>query len=197
VLHPNTECIEYVFEYLGWWVSRQQMPPRYSKLRSFASKCRRYGVDQRFYPGRVVKFAGMARHGTRRSYKEGCRCDACRAAQAAYQARYRDRVLHGLTRPTPSSPPPIAPLPATAGPCEVAVLAELAGLPAATEQPALAAAAVALGQVLDGRPPAPKPGAAKVLVAVMDSLHKASARHGGGGLRAVRELSASSHPPSR
>lgn len=31
----------------------------------------------------------MSGHGTRKAYKDGCRCDACREAQAAYFREYR------------------------------------------------------------------------------------------------------------
>jgi hypothetical protein len=60
------------------------------------------------------------------------------------------------------------------GRVETAVEAELAGLSAAEAQPGLAAIALCLGRVLDGRVPTPKPGAAKVLVMVLDTLRKGS-----------------------
>lgn len=146
--------------------------------------------DQPFYHGRVVKFGVMAaRHGTRARYKAACRCDACRAAQASYQARYRDRVVNGETRPRPSVVPPAGMQVAGPGDVELATVAELAGLSAAAEQPGLAAAAVAMAKVLDHpRALSPKPSAAKQLIAALDTLRMASARHRGGGLRAVRAM---------
>jgi hypothetical protein len=121
-----------------------------------------------------------ARHGTRARYKAACRCDECRAAQAAYQARYRDRVLHG---------PPVAPglQPAGPGPVELGVQAQLAEL--GSGSPALAAVAVALSQVLDHpRATSSKPAAAGQLVRVMDELVKGAARQPRGGLRLVRQM---------
>jgi hypothetical protein len=70
----------------------------------------------------------------------------------------------------------------------LSVQGEVAGLAAAELQPVLAAAAVAMGRLLDGRAQSAKPSAAKQLVALLDELHRASARRGRGGLRAVREL---------
>lgn len=35
-------------------------------------------------------------HGTRPSYQAGCRCTPCRAANAHYEAAYRDRKRRGL-----------------------------------------------------------------------------------------------------
>ena len=120
-----------------------------------------------------------ARHGTRARYKAACRCDECRAAQASYQARYRDRVLNG---------PPVAPeLQGGPGPVELGVQAELAGLGSGSS--ALAAVAVALSKVLDHpRAQSSKPAAAGQLVRVLDELHKGAARHPRGGLKLVRSM---------
>ena len=53
----------------------------------------------------------MARHGTRRGYKDGCRCDDCRDAQRLYQQRYRQhRVacdVGDLPTPEPGEPGPV------------------------------------------------------------------------------------------
>jgi hypothetical protein len=67
------------------------------------------------------------RHGTRKRYGAGCRCDDCRAAQRLYQRRYRERVALGETRPV-SVAPVLQVQPADAGPVELAVEAELAGV---------------------------------------------------------------------
>jgi hypothetical protein len=45
-----------------------------------------------------------------------------------------------------------------------------------------------MARILDGRVPTPKPGAAKVLVNVMDTLHKGSAQARRGNLALVREM---------
>jgi len=60
--------------------------------------------------------------------------------------------------------------------------------PAAQERPGEAAAAIALGRVLDGRAQTTKPGAAKVLAGLLDSLRAASARDRRGGLASVRAM---------
>jgi hypothetical protein len=127
---------------------------------------------------------GMAvRHGTRYGYKGGCRCDECRAAQAAYQARYRDRVLNG---------PPVAPelQAAGPGPVEVATRVELAGLSQAELQPGLAAIALCMGRVLDHpRAHSSKPAAAKQLADILDRLRQASLQGRPGALKLVRQMS--------
>jgi hypothetical protein len=60
------------------------------------------------------------------------------------------------------------------GAVEAAVEAELHTLPAAQSRPAMAAIAIAMAKILDGKVPTPKPGAAKVLVSVLDTLHKST-----------------------
>jgi hypothetical protein len=123
-----------------------------------------------------------ARHGTRARYKSGCHCDECRAAQAAYQARYRDRLLNG---------PPVAPelQAAGPGPVEVGVQAEIEIAGLGSGSPALVAVAVALSKVLDHpRAQSSKPAAAGQLVRVLDELHKGAARHPRGGLKLVRSM---------
>jgi hypothetical protein len=159
-------------------------------------------------------------HGSRGRYKSGCRCAGCRAAQATYQARYRDRVLAGETRPAPVAKHPdlsnrhhgadlpvapraarscsdqgktsvrteVSPVGAGPGPVEAAVQLELAELSAAQSQPGIAAACVALGRVLDGKIPSPKPSAAGKLAALLAGLRKDSGRAAGGGLRMVRSM---------
>jgi hypothetical protein len=133
-----------------------------------------------------------ARHGTRRGYGEGCRCDDCKDAQRLYQRRYRERKANGETRPH-SAPvmaqlPPAEPQPCGPGPVESAVQHELNGLAAQT-RPALAAIALAMARILDNsRVASAQPPAAKVLVSVLDTLHKGSARGRRGSLSVVRSM---------
>jgi hypothetical protein len=129
------------------------------------------------------------KHGTRQRYGGGCRCDDCKAAQRAYQRRYRERRANGETRPVVvvQSPDFVADLPRS-GPVEQAVESELAGLPAAQSRPAMSAVATAMARILDGKVPTPKPAAAKVLVSVLDTLHKGSAQRRRGNLAVVREM---------
>jgi hypothetical protein len=133
-------------------------------------------------------------HGTRRRYNEGCRCDECRHAQALYQRRYRERKANGLTRPH-APPVVVAELPQaeayridTPGPVEAAVQQEIGGLAQAELRPGLVAIAAAMARVLDSTPPTPKPAAAKVLVNVLDTLHKGSAQGRRGNLAVVKSM---------
>jgi hypothetical protein len=134
----------------------------------------------------------MAKHGTRSRYLADCRCAECKEAQRLYQQRYRERKANGLTRPL--SPvvvaelPPAELQPAGPGPVEVAVESELGGLPAAQVRPSLAAIALAMARILDGRVPTPKPAAAKALVSALDALHKSSAQGRRGNLALVKEM---------
>ncbi|HEY1441998.1 MAG TPA: hypothetical protein VGF65_14505 [Mycobacterium sp.] len=45
-----------------------------------------------------------------------------------------------------------------------------------------------MAKILDGKVPTPKPGAAKVLVSVLDTLHKGSAQGRRGNLAVIREM---------
>jgi hypothetical protein len=125
-----------------------------------------------------------AKHGTRRRYNEGCRCDDCTAANAAYQQRYRQRptAVVSLSTATNVAVPTFDP-----GPVESGVTAEIAGLTEA--RPGLAQMALALARIMDD-PKAvnQKAAAAKVLVALLDKLRSASAQRHRGGLRAVRSM---------
>jgi hypothetical protein len=132
-----------------------------------------------------------ARHGTHKRYSTGCRCEDCTEAQRIYQRRYRERVANGETRPAPVSavlPPNTNVSPDQLGPVEAAVELELAGIAGTQSRPALVAVAAAMARLLDGRVPTPKPAAAKVLVGVMDALHKGSARGRRGSLALVRTM---------
>jgi hypothetical protein len=133
-----------------------------------------------------------ARHGTRRGYNDGCRCDDCKDAQRLYQQRYRERKANGLTR---SPAVVVAELPQadayqidTPGPVESAVKDEIGGF-AAEARPGLAQAALAMARILDNpRAVNQQPAAAKVLAALLDKLHSASARDRRGGLAPVRTM---------
>jgi hypothetical protein len=127
-------------------------------------------------------------HGTRQRYNEGCRCDECKAAQRAYQRRYRERKANGLTRPVAvvTMSPPVAD--ATPGPVELGVQAEIDGL-AAQARPGLAAAAICLAQLLDNpRAVSQHPSAAKVMVQLLDQVAKAGAPARRTGLSVVRDM---------
>jgi hypothetical protein len=129
------------------------------------------------------RFGGYmaAKHGTRHRYNDGCRCDDCTAANAAYQQQYRERpVVVPLSAPvTPQTFEP--------GPVEAAVEAEIAGL--AEARPGLSQAALAMARVLDNpKAVSSQPPAAKVLATLLDKLHSASALGRRGGLARVRAM---------
>jgi hypothetical protein len=134
-----------------------------------------------------------ARHGTRRGYGEGCRCDDCKYAQRLYQRRYRERKANGETRPH-SAPvvvtqlPPAELQPCGPGPVEAATQQEINGLTAQT-RPGLVAIALAMSRILDSsRAVSAQPTAAKVLVSVLDTLHKGSAQGRRGNLAVVKSM---------
>jgi hypothetical protein len=114
--------------------------------------CSKLWFYQHFWEGLMA-----VRHGTRKRYGAGCRCDDCRAAQRLYQRRYRERLVNGETRPVSVAPvlqvQPGGPGP---GPVEAAVESELCGLAATQVRPSLAAVALAMARILDGRVPTPK-----------------------------------------
>jgi hypothetical protein len=123
----------------------------------------------------------MANHGTPSRYSQGCRCADCTEA-------HRLRAIDYRTRQQESEPEPTAP-----GQVEKAVQAELGEL--AVSRPSLAAIALAMARVLDNpRAKSTQPPAAKVLTAVMDTLHKGSAQARRGNLSLVKSLTTS--PPS-
>lgn len=84
-----------------------------------------------------------AAHGTRTRYMHGRRCEDCKNAQNAYQQAYRERRADGGVAPVASV---VADDP---GPVEAGVKAEIAGQ--AEVRPGVAAAALALGRVLDNQ----------------------------------------------
>jgi uncharacterized protein YjeT (DUF2065 family) len=69
----------------------------------------------------------------------------------------------------------------------LAVESELGGLATAQLRPSLAAVALAMARILDGRVPTPKPAAAKALVSALDTLHK-SAQGRRGNLAVVKSM---------
>jgi hypothetical protein len=90
----------------------------------------------------------MTAHGRRR-YREGCRCDECKAAEAAYKRRYRERKLLGDIAPaaevgqqkaSADRPDP--------GPVEAGVIEAIGG-ELAQLRPDLYAVAVSLAQLMD------------------------------------------------
>jgi hypothetical protein len=125
-----------------------------------------------------------ARHGTRRGYKNGCRCDDCKYAQRLYQQRYRQRRAAGVVA-DPTAPFTQSRLtPSEIGPVESGVEAEIAG--PAESRPGLAAAALALARILDNpKAVSSQPAAAKVLAGL---LRTASAHGRRGHLALVRTM---------
>lgn len=127
-----------------------------------------------------------ARHGTRRGYNDGCRCDDCKDAQRLYQRRYRERSLSRVPNPdTCTGPAP--------GPVEVGVQAEIGS--AAEARPGLTQMAFAMARILDN----PKavnqgPAAAKVLTSLLDKLHQAGAPGRRGHLAVVRTMTKRAAP---
>ena len=130
-----------------------------------------------------------AKHGTANRYNQGCRCENCKDSHRLRAAAYRQRRSAGETRP----PAVAVSLPVTGeshpsgpGPVESAVEFEVGGL--AQPRPTLVAVAVAMARILDNsKVPTPKPPAAKVLVSVMDALHK-SAQGRRGHLASVKAM---------
>ena len=127
-----------------------------------------------------------ARHGTRRGYTDGCRCNDCKDAQRLYQQRYRERSLSPVTNVTTALAGP--------GPVESGVQAEISG-PAAEARPGLTQMALAMARILDN----PKavnqgPAAAKVLTSLLDKLHQAGAPGRRGHLAVVRTMTTRAAP---
>ena len=127
-----------------------------------------------------------ARHGTRRGYNDGCRCDDCKGAQRLYQRRYRERSLAGAAIQHLDTSDNLATGPGP-GPVEVGVQAEIGS--AADARPGLAQMALAMARILDN-PKAvnQQPAAAKVLAAMLEKLRSVSARARRDGLAVVRSM---------
>ena len=113
------------------------------------------------------------KHGSLRAYNSGCRCDACRGRNAEYRRQRRANPdISAGQRP---------------GPVELAVIQEI-GL-AAEERPAVAAAAVALGRLLDNpRAIGQHPSAARVLSSLLNQLHKVGAPRRRSHLAMVKQM---------
>lgn len=128
------------------------------------------------------------KHGTTSRYRYGCRCPECRDAHAAYNQRYCTQgPVNEVSRPVK---PVVKPeVPGEPGPVELATRAQLAGLSRAVVEPALAAGAVRLAQLLDSdRSPSAYPQAMKQLSAVLGELKKGSDLRKS-GLASVRAMS--------
>lgn len=126
-----------------------------------------------------------ARHGTRARYNDGCRCDDCVTANSSYQADYRQRRMAGGS--TTSSEHFVDPA-SGPGRVESAVKDEIDGF-AAEARPGLAQVALCMARLLDN-PKAvnQQPAAAKVLAALLEKLHAASAQGRRGSLALVRTM---------
>lgn len=135
----------------------------------------------------------MKKHGTNTSYIAGCRCAQCKDAHATRARQYRLRKTNGEVIPQfrYDEPQESTPLPAETPPGQVekAVEAELSGL--AVSRPALAAIALAMARILDNpRAKSTQAPAAKVLVNVLEALHKSSAQERRGNLAVVKSMTA-------
>jgi hypothetical protein len=129
-----------------------------------------------------------AEHGTHSRYSQGCRCDACTEGHRLTAREYAQRKAAGQVRPrvqVVSTPPADSPEP---GPVEAATQQEINGLAAQT-RPGLVQIAIAMARLLDNpRVASAQPPAAKVLVSVLETLHKGSAQGRRGSLASVREM---------
>lgn len=113
-------------------------------------------------------------HGTDRRYSDGCRCEECREAHKLKAREYRDRKRRGLTRPDLLTA--VLSMDVSAGPVELAVESELAGLVAAAQRPGLVQVALALARLMDGPAVTSKPAAAKQLTEILTALAKGGAQ---------------------
>jgi hypothetical protein len=115
------------------------------------------------------------KHGTRKGYVEGCRCDDCREAQNAYTREYRRRKAGGgpVQLHAQVAAPPVAAESVEPGPVELGVEAEIAGLAQTEARPGLAQAALELARVMDNpRALGQKAAASKALAEILGVLHK-------------------------
>jgi hypothetical protein len=133
-----------------------------------------------------------AAHGTRTCYTQGCHCEDCTAANAAYQQEYRQRLPAPTHRWGRSDLPHLETMPCardtpSPGPVELGVRAELEGLSEA--RPGLAQVALALARILDNpKAVSQKAAAAKVLAGLLEKLRSVSAKGRQGGLAVVRAM---------
>jgi hypothetical protein len=132
-----------------------------------------------------------AKHGTHSRYSQGCRCDACAEGHRLTARDYAQRKNAGQVRPrvqlVKSSPPDSGVTPEP-GPVEAATQQEINAMPAQT-RPGLVAIALAMARILDSsRAASAQPAAAKVLVSVLDTLHRGSAQGRRGNLAVVKSM---------
>jgi hypothetical protein len=123
-------------------------------------------------------------HGRSRYRHHGCRCAVCKEANRLYMRELRARK-RGLT-PVPADVTPT--VAEAAGRVVAAVEADLAALGDLTRYRALAAAAVAMGRILDDpRQVTTQPSAAKQLTSLLEVLRR-EAPPRPGRLRAVQAM---------
>lgn len=100
---------------------------------------------------------GMATCGTVSCYRGGCRCDECKAAEAARKRRARARDANQRARIAsvtdinrkPEAPAETPSAPTEMGPVEKAVREEIAMSPRAEQLPGICAAYIQLGKNMD------------------------------------------------
>jgi hypothetical protein len=114
----------------------------------------------------------------RRRYNEGCRCADCTEANRVYFRHRRAAKAQAPVAVVTTPPAAEAYQLCDPGPVERGVAAEIAGVTKAG--PELAAAALALARIVDGRKAVSSlPAAAKVLIGLLDKLEaSAPARRG-------------------
>ena len=138
----------------------------------------------------------MAAHGTITRYRDGCRCDDCKASHAASERGRLRSVdtqqegtqgrIHRAAAQFVDLPPPGT---VRAGPNEVAVAEEAKGLSGSAERPAMVTAALALARVLDDPLKWHKHDTvARQLHIIMNDLRASSWRKSKGRIAAVRQL---------
>ena len=145
-------------------------------------------------------------HGSRQSYKGGCRCDLCKQAESQYKRdlrrRQREAVGEFVTRDVTLSLVPGGSGAAnvravyTGGPVESAVSLEIEEL-GAHQRPGLAAAAFAMARILDNpKAVSSQPPAARMLSTLLDKLRSASAGRHRGNLAVVRAMTTNGGAPT-
>lgn len=148
-----------------------------------------------------------AKHGTRQRYKQGCSCDPCKAAEAAYKREQRRRRNARNAAGEDAAPlaivQAIIPKPATSatepedpergaerqpGPVEAAIRAQLGALSTVEARAGEAEMAYALAKLLDNPKALPQhSAAAHRLSELIDKLRKGADKKTG-KLAAVRKM---------
>ena len=133
----------------------------------------------------------MADCGSRQSYAEGCRCEACKAAQSQYMREWKARKAGAdieaprMGRPPKGSSASVTVLPGSlpsgsAGAVEQAVMEELASLTSAETKKGIAAGALAMARILDNPLAlAQQPAALARLQSALEELRKGSQKRRG------------------